>query len=196
MTNQVITEQNRVTVGYTLKVPIEGVKYGSEEVTVFLPRTVENNATDEGITALAHEALAEARKVAAEHLNIEVGITFTDEGVEKAVLDFKKAFPGTVDEPKPRSGGSGSPQQRPTSNSGGGRDQVQVGPVTILRPINDDDLTWVAERWQEAVDEGKIDADDTELWDNRKFLPAFGGNGSPRGPHFKTSKGKKGVWPS
>lgn len=203
--SETIIENNRVTAGYTLKVPVEGVPYSSQEATVFIPYTIPEDATQEQISELAGKALTEARITAAKSLGIEYGLTTDDDGVEQAVLEIKKAFPGTTeDKPQRSSGGGGRGNFRGSGggnrggakrNGGGsGPRKDKVGNVTVLNALQDEDLPdWLADQFDALVDCGQIDPDDNEVWDNRKFSPAFGGNGKANAPWFKTTGDGKAL---
>lgn len=207
--SETIIENNRVTAGYTLKVPVEGVPYSSQEATVFIPYTIPDGATPEQISELAGKALTEARITAAKSLGVGFGLTTDDDGVEQAVLEIKEAFPGAVEAPKAasrsgggnRSGGGGFKGRSGGGGGGGARRggggngprKVTVGNVTVLNPIDDDLPDWLGDQFDALVECGQIDADDNEVWDNRKFSPDFGGTGKANAPWFKTSQDGKAL---
>lgn len=208
MAETVIQEQNKVTAGYTLKVPVEGVPYASQEATVFVPLTIEEGATDDDIEQLAASAMTRARRIVAESLGVAVESKFTEQAgtglsVEQAELAIKDAFPGAAEEKKSsgggqrRNGGGGGGQRRgggkPKGNGGGGRKgptKTNHGSVVVLNQIDEPLPDWLSDTFDALVEAGDADPADNEMWDNRRFSPDFGGNGSPNAPWFKTTDGE------
>lgn len=189
----IINETNRVTASFSIKVPHPSIQYASLEASIFVPLTLPSDADADATETIGQQALGIAKRTAAEALGIEATTEFSDSGIEKVVLDVEAAFGAgvKVTQPaKPTGGGGGGYKPKPKSGGGGGRGpaKTEIGAVTVLNQIDAEVPEWVEARWMELVDAGKINTEDCEMWDNRKFSPDFGGTGNPKAPWFKTSK--------
>jgi hypothetical protein len=84
----------------------------------------------------------------------------------------------------------------PTPAASGGR-------VKVRKPLDGQPLPdWLEKQVEWLIGKGDIpDTSTVELWDNRGFLPEFGGDKNPRGPWFTTvekpagSQYGVGIWP-
>lgn len=189
---QAVNETQRVTAGFEIKYPNpEGVDYSHFSASVFVPLTVPDGADADDVEALANQALGIAKRAAAEQLGIETETTVTEAGVERVEVMLAKALGERPvrEAPAPKKqGGGGVTFKGPSRGGGKGPSKETIGNVTVLNPIDAPIPDWVESRFNELVEEGKIDADDNEVWDNRKFHPHFGGNGkNENAPYFKTS---------
>lgn len=184
MTDAVV-EQPHVTAGFEFKKP-NGVKYSGETASIYVPLAVNPDDVDE-VREVAGRALEIAKQVVYEKLGIEYELSYEHDGTERAIALLKESFgPGVTVET------FGDADNGPAR----GGPPVSNRKVTVLKPLDDDHPSWLDSEWQRLVDDGKVDPDHNEVWDNRKFLPEFGGKGSPKGPWYRVSKGDKaGIWP-
>lgn len=184
MTDTVV-EQPHVTAGFEFKKP-NGVKYSGETASIYIPLAVDPTDSADVLYA-AQRAIETAKQVVYEALGVEYEVKYDALGMERAVALLAETFgPGVVVEPFGDSD-SGPATRRPA---------VSNRKVTVLKPLDDDHPDWLDAEWQRLVDDGKVDPDHNEVWDNRKFLPEFGGKSSPKGPWYRVSKGDKaGIWP-
>lgn len=200
MSNGDIIEQNRVTAGFTIKVPDPDVQYASREAQIFVPLTVPEGSDADDIEMLANQALGIAQRAVAEQLGIESTTEVTEAGVERVTLAVEKAFGGggankpaakKASGPAKKGGGfKGKPKGKP-SNAGGrkGPSKTQCGSVVVLNALEDEPLPdWLSDTFDQLVANGDVDPEDNEVWDNRRFSPDFGGNRSANAPWFKTTQ--------
>lgn len=172
------------TAHFEMKVPGK-VEYSNQVAGVYIP--FEAPVADrEATEANARTALETAKQLVFEALGVEYEVSYDDNGVERAVALLEDTFgPDVVVMREDRKGGG-------ESSRGEGSD---LGPLTIRKALNNNHPDWLLSQWQAGVKAGKIAEDDTELWDNRKFLQRFGGKGKNSGPWYKTVKGEVPIWP-
>lgn len=181
--NQIIEPEVTGTVGFERKVNIPVDGYGTEHMTVsvYLPFTV---VLDDPVATMENLDATFAR--AKEQVLIEAGREYEFDAEGRVMEQLREAF----QEPLTAAPASSPAAQPRQSNSGGGGDR-QVGSYTIRRCIEEPLPDWLEGELQaKGVPEG------SEVWDNRRYLPQFGGKGNAKAPWFK-QKGGDGiaVWP-
>lgn len=175
------TEARTGTVYFEYKVP-NGEPYGSKVASVYLPTAV-NVENDDFTRARAREAFTAAQELVYEVLGVEYEVKYSDEGVAEVVALIKEAF------------GPGVTVQNTDDNSAPhpGAHKVEIVGADG-RPYPE----WLDAAWDKAEREGKTEGP-PKVWDNRKFLPQFGGNGNSKAPWFKAHRKVNGeaaaFWP-
>lgn len=115
--------------------------------------------------------------------------------LELAGLDYDDILSGAATQRVEQAFG-GNAQSSPQGNGGGGGGGGTAPAVKIIKmSVSDGKPDWLDAAFAELVSKGEVAASDNEVWDNRDKLPKFGGQGNPRAPWFRTSKGKVSIWP-
>lgn len=196
-TPDIITPTVTGTVGFERKVNIPVDGYGTEHATVsvYLPFEVDLDdpeATDQRL----QDALARAK----EQVLLELGREYEFDAEGRVMEVLRQTFGAEVKaQPAAQAAEPAGPRQSAPRQSaprqGGGKGDVQVGSFLICRVMPDEPLPeWLEGELNALVEKGKL-AEGAELWDNRRYLPNFGGDGNARSPWFKAKNGGQGVWP-
>lgn len=171
--------------------------YGSLEASISLPFIVV--LEDDTATELnAKVAFIQGKTAVCRELGIETKVL--DDGTVMELLDPKATVverPAQQRSSAPSDGGGGQRQQ-----GGGGGQGIKVfkrledprgGTNDRGKPNTIENPSWLADQIAAAVASGKPVSN--ELWDNRRFLPQFGGTGNAKAPWFKDKNGDNAIWP-
>lgn len=177
-----MTTEAHGTVFFEQKIPT-AVKYANQTASIFMPFTYDP-ADFDGNERRATAALASAKRLVAEAAGIEYDVSFTDEGIEEVTLLLEAAFGAMVEDVAPRTTSAAPAAAAPARQGGGG--------VEVLKQIDAPLPDWLT---AEYVANAKGVQQGEKFWDNRKYLPNFGGDGNPKAPWFKGADSKAGIWP-
>lgn len=170
------------TVGFERKVNIPVDGYGTESATVSIYLPFEVDLTDPAAT---EASMVKALATVKEQVLIESGLGYEFTAEARVVEQVRETFQAPTLTAAPA---TEAPASRPPAASGGG--DVAVGNYKIMRVLNTDLPDWLPKQ----LEASGLPAG-TEFWDNRRYLPEFGGTGSPKAPWFKQKGGDKAIWP-
>lgn len=171
-------------IGFEREVKIatpEGI-YGSDSVkaSIYIPFPVDFDQ-EASTEAAAVTAFLQGKAIVYNELGL--GYKLDDSGIVVEV--FKQAFPGTVVEStQAQRTETQAPRSEPqTQSSGGGGMKINYLLKTAPSP--------------DFLPDSCPKCGGTEVKDQRKFLPTYGGEGNPKSPHFKCSNADcgAGFWP-
>lgn len=185
MSTETTTDQPAPLLGFArFKRSMSDGNYGSTEASISIPFVVDLD--NDALTDVnAKVAFIEAKSAVYRELQVETE-TLGDGTVIEIVKANFKATPAAM----PSANATFPPAgQTPSGGAAGVKvfKRLEINGEKVPNP------EWLGSQIAAAAASGK--GVSNELWDNRRFLPQFGGDGNPKAPWFKDKNGDNAIWP-